>query len=122
MGPAFGRYPAAMAPARPAASVAATLVARGLHAAVGGTALLHGVDVTVTPGTRLGLVGPNGAGKSTLLRLLAGLERPESGTVALAPPTASVGLLAQEPERRPGETVQCYLERRTGVAPRRRRP
>src|SRR5439155_4917784 len=58
----------------------------------------------------------NGAGKSTLLRMLAGLQAPEHGTVQVSPPTATVGHLPQEPERRPGETVRAFLARRTGVA------
>ena len=39
----------------------------------------------------------------------------EAGTVALSPPTANVGYLPQERERRPGETVRDFLARRTGV-------
>ena len=48
--------------------------------------------------------------------MLAGETTPEEGTVALSPPDATVGLLPQEPERRPGETVAAFLARRTGVA------
>jgi tungstate transport system ATP-binding protein len=40
-------------------------------------------EVRIAAGTRLALVGPNGAGKSTLLRLLAFLEAPTAGTIAL---------------------------------------
>jgi ATPase subunit of ABC transporter with duplicated ATPase domains len=54
-------------------------------------------------------------GKSTLLGVLAGLERPERGTITLAPPNANVGYLPQEPERRPDETVAGFVARRTGV-------
>jgi ATPase subunit of ABC transporter with duplicated ATPase domains len=79
--------------------------------------LFSGLDLTVAPGDVIGLVGANGAGKSTLLGLLAGHGTPEAGTVSLSPPSASVGLLPQEPERRPGETVTAYVARRTGVEP-----
>ncbi|HET9517830.1 MAG TPA: ABC-F family ATP-binding cassette domain-containing protein, partial [Actinoplanes sp.] len=68
------------------------------------------------PGDVIGLVGANGAGKSTLLRTLAGLVVAESGTVGVSPPSASVGYLPQERDRRPGETVRDFLARRTGVA------
>ncbi len=78
--------------------------------------MLADVSVTVGPDTRVGVVGPNGAGKSTLLRVLAGLDRPDTGTLELAPPTATAGYLAQEPDRRPGESVRAMLHRVTGVA------
>ncbi|MFD9885734.1 ABC-F family ATP-binding cassette domain-containing protein [Streptomyces alboflavus] len=93
----------------------ATLVAKDLAAGHGDRTLFEGLDLVVAPGDVIGLVGANGAGKSTLLRLLAGLDTPESGRVGLSPPTASVGHLPQEPDRRPGETVQAFLARRTGV-------
>ena len=96
--------------------MSAQLVARGLGAEFGPRVVFDGVDLFVAPGSVTGLVGANGAGKSTLLRLLAGLDRPASGTVALQPPGATVGLLPQEVERRAGESVGAYLARRTGVA------
>ena len=94
----------------------ATLVAKDLAAAHGDRTLFAGLDLVVAPGDVIGLVGVNGAGKSTLLRLLAGLDRPEQGELRLSPPTATVGHLPQEPDRRPGETVREFLARRTGVA------
>ena len=94
----------------------ATLTARQLAAGHGERQLFSGLDLVVAPGDVVGLVGPNGAGKSTLLRLLAGLDKPEQGSVALSPPTATVGYLPQETERDPGETIRAYLSRRTGVA------
>ncbi|QIP83506.1 ABC-F family ATP-binding cassette domain-containing protein [Streptomyces sp. Tu 2975] len=94
----------------------ATLVAKDLAAGHGDRSLFAGLDLVVAPGDVIGLVGVNGAGKSTLLRLLAGLDRPEQGELRLSPPTATVGHLPQEPERREGETVRAFLARRTGVA------
>ncbi|MEU3346158.1 ABC-F family ATP-binding cassette domain-containing protein [Streptomyces sp. NPDC006700] len=94
----------------------ATLVAKNLAAGHGDRALFAGLDLVVAPGDVIGLVGANGAGKSTLLRMLAGLSTPEEGEVTLSPPSASVGHLPQEPERRAGETVREFLARRTGVA------
>ncbi|MFG2430969.1 ABC-F family ATP-binding cassette domain-containing protein [Streptomyces sp. NPDC048590] len=94
----------------------ATLVAKDLAAGHGDRTLFAGLDLVVAPGDVIGLVGANGAGKSSLLRLLAGIDRPEEGELRLSPPTANVGHLPQEPERRPGESVREFLARRTGVA------
>src|SRR5436305_86068 len=43
--------------------------------------VLRDVDFTIGRGEAVGLVGPSGSGKSTLLMVLAGLERPDSGSV-----------------------------------------
>ncbi|WP_320780633.1 ABC-F family ATP-binding cassette domain-containing protein [Streptomyces sp. CRN 30] len=99
----------------------ATLVAKNLAAGHGDRSLFTGLDLVVAPGDVIGLVGANGAGKSTLLRLLAGLLAPDQGELRLSPPTATVGHLPQEPDRRPGESVREFLARRTGVAEAQRR-
>ena len=96
----------------------AVLTARGLSAGHADRVIFSGVDLVVSPGQVTGLVGANGAGKSTLLRMLAGLDEAarEAGSVSLNPPTATVGYLPQEPERRAGESVLGFIGRRTGVA------
>ncbi|WP_433344812.1 ABC-F family ATP-binding cassette domain-containing protein [Micromonospora sp. CA-111912] len=95
--------------------MSATMVVKDLDAGHGERLLFAGLNLVVAPGDVVGLVGVNGAGKSTLLRTLAGLLPVEAGSVTLSPPTAAVGHLPQEPERRPGETLRDFLARRTGV-------
>jgi ABC-type lipoprotein export system ATPase subunit len=46
--------------------------------------VLHGIDLRIRKGERVFLCGPSGAGKTTLLYTLAGLERPEKGSVHIA--------------------------------------
>lgn len=96
--------------------VTATLRISGLSASRGERTLFSDLDLTVAPGDVIGLVGANGAGKSTLLTTLAGVGSADiEGTVTLSPPDATVGYLAQEPDRIAGETVLEFLGRRTGV-------
>ena len=93
--------------------MSATLQATGLVAGHGARVLFSGLDLVLAPGDVVGLVGANGAGKSTLLRILAGEAAAEEGAVAVSPPTATVGHLPQEPERRPGETVVAQAAKAT---------
>jgi len=94
----------------------ATLVAQGLAGGYGHRTLFDELELTVGAGDVVGVVGANGAGKSTLLRILAGIDEPQAGSLALAPNDAFVGFLPQEHERVPGETVAEYIARRTGCA------
>jgi len=91
------------------------LAARGISKALGGRTVLDAVSLSVAAGQRLGVVGPNGIGKSTLLRVLGGDLAPDAGRVERAPASLTVGLLPQEPDATPGETLRAYLARRTGV-------
>jgi ABC-type multidrug transport system fused ATPase/permease subunit len=45
--------------------------------------VLHGIDLAPRPGERLAIVGPSGSGKSTLGRLLAGINKPRTGSVTM---------------------------------------
>ncbi|TLZ98883.1 MAG: ATP-binding cassette domain-containing protein, partial [Methanobacteriota archaeon] len=61
----------------------ARLVAQNVRKDFGGVQALRGVSLTVDEGSVVGLIGPNGSGKTTLLNLLAGAEKPTSGTIEL---------------------------------------
>ena len=47
----------------------------------GSHTVLDGIDLTIRPGDKIGILGRNGAGKSTLIRILSGAERPTRGQV-----------------------------------------
>lgn len=55
-----------------------------LASTAGPVNILRGIDLSVQPGERIGIVGPSGSGKSTLLAVLAGLERVSKGNVHVA--------------------------------------
>jgi ABC-type lipoprotein export system ATPase subunit len=78
--PAEPASTAAAAP--PSGATVATL--RGVHVAYGGRPVLRDLDLDVLAGRLLAVAGPSGSGKSTLLRVLAGLERPDAGSVTVA--------------------------------------
>ena len=69
--------------------------------------VLDGIDLTVAPGDRVGVVGENGSGKSTLLRIAAGRLQPSAGGVTVPP---DVGYLAQDSGLDPRSTVGRVLD------------
>ena len=77
---------ASSAPAMPAPSPpahpASGFTGQGLACRRGERLVFAGLDFALPPGGALVLTGPNGSGKSSLLRLMAGLTRPEAGTLA----------------------------------------
>ena len=60
------------------------LVAENLSKSMGGRILFQGLNCTLSPGIRLGLVGANGSGKTTLLKVLGGELAPDRGSVQRA--------------------------------------
>ncbi len=88
---------------------------------LGSEPILRGIDLEVDVAETLALLGPSGSGKSTLLRVVAGLQRPTSGRVALAGADVTdvpahrrgVGLVFQEavlfPHRDVGANVSFGL-------------
>ena len=73
--------------------------------AYGGNDVLHGATFEIRQGDRLALIGGNGSGKSTLFRLMAGQLKPQRGALTVAR-GARVGLLTQEPDFDPAQTVR----------------
>ena len=89
---------------------------RGIRKAFSGNPVLHGVDLDVREGEVVALLGENGAGKSTLSSIIAGLIRPDEGTLhwegrPYAPTrpgdaiAAGVGLIHQEMRLLPDLTI-----------------
>jgi ABC-type Fe3+/spermidine/putrescine transport system ATPase subunit len=57
------------------------LTLQHIHQSFDGKPLLQGISLSLRPGETLCLLGASGSGKSTLLRIIAGLQKPESGEV-----------------------------------------
>ncbi|AMV38365.1 Aliphatic sulfonates import ATP-binding protein SsuB [Planctomyces sp. SH-PL62] len=76
---------------------------------------IEGLTLTVSAGEMVALIGPSGCGKSTLLRMIAGLERPTSGTLRVGAqpiegPGAERGLMFQDPSLFPWKSVRRNIE------------
>ncbi len=75
--------------------------------------VLKGINISMYPGAKIGVIGANGSGKSSLLKIMAGVDDGYAGDVRLTP-GFSVGYLAQEPELDETKTVLGNVE--DGVA------
>jgi NitT/TauT family transport system ATP-binding protein len=91
-----------------------------------GTEAVRPIDLTFAAGQTTALVGPSGCGKSTLLRLVAGLEDPSAGRIAIGgtPPAdtlrrAGLSLAFQDPSLLPWRTVRGNIELALNLARRR---
>jgi len=80
----------------------------------GGTPLLEGVELSMSPSERVCLIGRNGSGKSTLLKIAAGLVEPDSGT-RFVQPGSTIRYLPQEPDFAGHTTALAYVE--AGLGP-----
>ncbi|MEU4314500.1 ABC-F family ATP-binding cassette domain-containing protein [Nocardia sp. NPDC024068] len=89
--------------------------ATSVSVTLGSRPVLTDVSVTVSHRSRLAVVGENGRGKTTLLHVLAGLVRPDSGTVGR---TGTIGVAQQAIPFRDGETVGDLVAETIGPARR----
>ena len=68
--------------------------------------ILKDIDLNIGAGEAVGLVGPSGSGKSTLLMVMAGLERPDTGTVTVA---------GEDLRRLDGDALARFRGRQVGI-------
>ena len=78
--------------------------------AFGAKPLFEDVSFTVSEADRIGLIGPNGSGKSTLLRILAGMEKPDSGDVAVRK-RLQLNYVEQDSRFAAGLSIRTIVER-----------
>ncbi|AUI52923.1 ABC transporter ATP-binding protein [Arthrobacter crystallopoietes] len=76
------------------------LVLEGAAKHYGTTPAIDSLYLTAAPGELITMIGPSGCGKSTALRLIAGLERPDAGSVRIAGEVVAGRTRFQPPERR----------------------
>ena len=81
-----GTAPAVAAPA---------LAAVGVTKRFGERTAVRDITFEAQPGEQMAVIGPNGAGKTTLLSIVAGIQRPDSGTVTRPP--REIGWVPQQP-------------------------
>ena len=86
-----------------ATEMQAALMVRGLAKSFG-RKVVEGLDLCIRPGEFYALLGPNGAGKTTTLRMIAGLMRPDAGSISvfgrnvLADPLGAKAVMAWIPD------------------------
>jgi ATP-binding cassette subfamily F protein uup len=90
------------------------LILRDIRLTFGGTPLLEGAELSVSPGDRICLVGRNGSGKSTLMKIAAGEILPDDGERFLQP-GATLRYAAQEPDLSGFATTLDFVA--AGLAP-----
>ena len=85
-------------------------VIEGLEKSYSEKTLLHNVQLSLAEGEKVGVIGQNGCGKSTLLKILAGVEKPDHGSVVFGNHVV-ISYLPQDPDFADGQTVlQAVLE------------
>lgn len=84
----------------PRAATAPAVAVHGLRRVFGAVVAVDDVDLDVRPGEMLTVLGPSGCGKTTVLRLIAGLDRPDAGTIEIGGRRVAGAGASVPPERR----------------------
>jgi ABC-2 type transport system ATP-binding protein len=80
--------------AEDAAAAGVLLEARGIDKRFGDRQALRAVSLRAAPGEVVAIIGPNGAGKTTLLSIIAGIQKPDAGTLTVPP--GEIGWVPQQ--------------------------
>jgi iron(III) transport system ATP-binding protein len=114
----------AVVPQKSDSPVQPFVVAERIHKTFGSQTVLDHVSLEILPGELIAILGPSGCGKTTLLRIIAGLERQNSGRILIgnqdvstAPPAARrCGIVFQSyalfPNLSAGENIAFGMDRR----------
>ncbi len=84
-----------------------SVAVKGVYKNFGSLRVLDGIDLMIAPHRSVALLGPSGCGKTTLLRMIAGLEKPDRGEIALI--DGGTAYAFQEPRLIPWKTVEENL-------------
>jgi len=77
----------------------------GMSKSLGDTLLFEKMNFIIPPGALVGIIGPNGAGKTTLFKMLAGLEKPDTGTLKMGESVRIAYVDQGRESLTPGKTV-----------------
>lgn len=86
------------------------LHAEGISRSIGAKTLFKEGGFAIEEGAKVGLIGKNGAGKTTLMKMIAGLDKPDTGEIVIHPHTR-IAYLSQHVSFEEGESVIGYLQR-----------
>ena len=77
--------------------------------AFGAEDIFHNLTVSINPEDKIGLIGPNGCGKTTLMQIIAGLQKPDLGSVTVTQPGIQIAYLPQQVEAPLTQSVAEFL-------------
>jgi ATP-binding cassette, subfamily F, member 3 len=77
--------------------------------AFGAEDVFHHLNLTINPHNKIGLIGPNGCGKTTLIQIIAGIQKPDQGSVKITQPGLKPAYLPQQVSAPLEQSITDYL-------------